>query len=296
MENSHLSIAALALETGIAKDTLRVWERRYGFPQPVRNARGERLYPAQQVLRLRQVRRLLDQGLRPGQVLTLSAEALAQAIERLSPAAEPELALIETLKRHDEDALRQELRARLLRDGLRQFVTHGAASMLTSVGNGWARGDVEVFEEHHFSAQLDNVLHEAIAQLPPADATPRILLTTLSGEPHGLGLLLAHALMRLEGATCISLGVQTPVSQIAAAAVAYRADIVALSFSVYLDAGAVRAGVRQMRLRLPAATELWCGGHGVQRLKRLPARVTVFRSMEQLSQELARWRDRERSD
>lgn len=288
MENSHLSIAALALETGIAKDTLRMWERRYGFPQPVRNPRGERRYPAQQVARLRQVRRLLDQGMRPGQVLTLSADALEQAAQLQPTVGNIDPDLLGIIKQHDDNGLRQELRTRLLRDGLRRFVTHAAPSMLSSVGNGWARGDLEVFEEHHFSTQLDTVLREAITQLPAGIEAPRVLLTTLSGEPHTLGLMLAQALMRLEGAACVWLGAQTPQSQIAAAAHAYRTGIVALSFSEYLDPGAVRTGVRQLRLHLPATTELWCGGRSALRLKRPPAGVTIITDAEHLARQLRR--------
>lgn len=288
MEISHLTIAALALETGIAKDTLRMWERRYGFPQPIRNARGERLYPAQQVVRLRLVRRLLDQGKRPGQVLTLSAEALEHAAALVPTIGDHDPALRDLIKRHDDNGLRQELRTRLLRDGLRHFVTHAAPAMLASVGNGWARGDLEVFEEHHFSMQLDSVLREAIAQLPAGVEAPRVLLTTMPGEPHTLGLILVLALLRLEGAACIWLGAQTPESQIAAAARAYHTDVVALSFSEYLDPGVVRIGVRQLRLHLPPATQLWCGGRSALRLKRPPAGVTIFRDLEQLAQQLRR--------
>ena len=46
-----------------------MWERRYGFPAPARDAHGERLYPAEQVQRLRLVKRLMDQGFRPGRLL-----------------------------------------------------------------------------------------------------------------------------------------------------------------------------------------------------------------------------------
>ena len=44
-----LSIAAVERDTGIGKDTLRVWERRYRFPEPGRDANGERIYPLAQV-------------------------------------------------------------------------------------------------------------------------------------------------------------------------------------------------------------------------------------------------------
>jgi DNA-binding transcriptional MerR regulator len=287
MEKTHLSIAALALETGIAKDTLRMWERRYGFPQPVRSPRGERRYPVQQVTRLRQMRRLLDQGMRPGQVLTLSGDELEQAAARQLVHADAESALIALIKRHDDTGLRQELRARVLREGLRQFVCNTAAAMLERVGDGWARGELEVFEEHHFSAQLDTVLRETVSQLPAGAQTPRVLLTTLTGEPHTLGLMLAMALLRLEGAACVLLGAQTPQSQIVAAARAFEIDIVALSFSEYFDPGAVRIGVRQLRQDLPADVELWCGGRAAQRLKRPPPGVTILGSLEQLPQLLS---------
>ena len=282
MEKTHLSIAALALETGIAKDTLRMWERRYGFPQPVRSPRGERRYPAQQVTRLRQVRRLLDQGMRPGQVLTLSVDELERAAARQPGLDGAEAGLIDLIKRHDDTGLRQDLRTRVLRDGLRQFVCSTAAVMLERVGDGWARGELEVFEEHHFSAQLDTVLRETITQLPAGAQTPRVLLTTLTGEPHTLGLMLAMALLRLEGAACVLLGAQTPQSQIVAAARAFDIDIVALSFSEYFDPGAVRTGVRQLRQDLPAGVALWCGGRAAQRLKRPPPGVTILGNLEQL--------------
>ena len=59
-------IGAVAKLTGILPDTLRIWEHRYGFPRPVRNTKGERSYPEDQLRRLQRTRRLLDQGMRPG--------------------------------------------------------------------------------------------------------------------------------------------------------------------------------------------------------------------------------------
>jgi DNA-binding transcriptional MerR regulator len=70
------SIGTVERDTGIGRDTLRIWERRYGFPNPERNSKGERVYSAEQVRRLQLMRRLLDQGLRPGKVVPLSEEAL----------------------------------------------------------------------------------------------------------------------------------------------------------------------------------------------------------------------------
>ena len=54
----QFSIAAVERDTGLGKDTLRVWERRYGFPQPQRDSSGERIYPLDQVEKLRVIKRL----------------------------------------------------------------------------------------------------------------------------------------------------------------------------------------------------------------------------------------------
>ncbi|TXG94449.1 MAG: MerR family transcriptional regulator, partial [Rhodocyclaceae bacterium] len=70
MNSTQFSIAAVERDTGLAKDTLRVWERRYGFPTPARDANGERLYPSAQVERLRLIKRLMDQGFRPGKLVS----------------------------------------------------------------------------------------------------------------------------------------------------------------------------------------------------------------------------------
>ena len=46
-------------------------EKRYGFPNPERDANGERCYPFDQVERLRLMKRLIDQGHRPGNLMRL---------------------------------------------------------------------------------------------------------------------------------------------------------------------------------------------------------------------------------
>lgn len=278
-------------ETGLSKDTLRVWERRYGYPRPERDAHGERAYPPEQVQVLRRIRRLMDQGARPGRIFAQGVEALeAEARGAQAPAVEGlphELAL---LRAHRIGELRALLEQAALRDGLYSFVTETAAPLTSRVGEAWARGELQVFEEHLFSEQLQGVLRNAIARLDGAGAVPRVLLTTLPGEQHGLGLLMAHAVLALEGADCISLGTQTPVRELAEAARAQRAQIVALSASGSLAAGPLKDGVTQLRAALPAEVELWCGGAGAVRLRRAAEGVRVIDRLEQVRDALADWR------
>ena len=69
MNEISFTIANVERETGLSKDLLRMWERRYGFPAPERDANGDRVYPAEQVERLRRIKRLIDRGHRPGKLI-----------------------------------------------------------------------------------------------------------------------------------------------------------------------------------------------------------------------------------
>lgn len=56
----RFAIGTLERDTGSGRDTLGIWERRYGFPTPEGNAKGKRGYSGAPILRLQAIRRLLD--------------------------------------------------------------------------------------------------------------------------------------------------------------------------------------------------------------------------------------------
>src|SRR5436305_14195846 len=71
-----LNISAVERETGLSKDVLRMWERRYGFPKPGRDENGERQYTVAEVTKLRSIKRLMDVGTRPGKIVHKVQEEL----------------------------------------------------------------------------------------------------------------------------------------------------------------------------------------------------------------------------
>jgi DNA-binding transcriptional MerR regulator/methylmalonyl-CoA mutase cobalamin-binding subunit len=316
-----VGIAAVERDTGLSKDTLRVWERRYGFPLPQRDGAGDRLYPPEQVQRLRLLKRLLDGGHRPGRVVPASPQALEQLLQQepvqgkgrtgsggrvqrgalSDPAAEAgqaELALeldrsLQLLRSHRVDELRRHLAQALLRVGLSDFVLRWIAPLTRLVGEQWMRGELEVFEEHIYTETVQQILRHAVQTVPARDlgGRPRVLLTTLPGEPHGLGLLMVEALLAVEACQCLSLGVQTPANELPRASAAHGSDIVALSFSGLMSATVVRRGLTDLRAALPASIELWAGG-SASRMKH-PLKLSgthVVTELADLPAAVARWR------
>ena len=292
MSNPPLGIAEVERETGLSKDQLRVWERRYGFPSPPRDPYGDRQYSEVEVAKLKLVRRLLDRGLRPGRLLRMTVESLqALADEGQAPerSVSQDLALY-LLKTRQTAELRRELGQALVREGMFRFVTLTVAPLAALVGDAWMRGELRVFEEHLFTEIMQSLLRGAIAQAAGSGGIPRILLTTLPSEQHGLGVLMAEAICTLEGAECVALGPQTPVREIAAASNAQAVNVVALSFSANFPAGQVPESLAALREALPAPVALWCGGAGTGRMKRIPKGVLRMATLEEIGPAIAQWR------
>lgn len=291
-----LSIAAVERDTGLSKDTLRVWERRYGFPDPRRDAHGERVYPAEQVEKLRLVKRLMDRGLRPGKIIGQPIEELqilagapldADDAELPAEGLDPVLALV---KSHQVDALRHELSQLQMRQGMHRFLVETVSRLNQAIGDAWMRGEIEIFEEHLYSEVMVSLLRTSIGAMPRAGRAPRVLLTTVPNEQHALGLLMAEGIFLLEGATCASLGTQTPARDIGPAAASQSAHIVALSFSSAFPTTQVADALAEIRDRLPASVDLWAGGANAALTRRNLPVARVVRHLGDIAPALADWR------
>lgn len=297
MNTLNFSIAAVERDTGLSKDVLRMWERRYGFPVPDRDANGERSYPVDQVERLRLIRRLMDQGHRPGKLIAARAEELREMAPRQSPprgsesvaAAEDLDELLALIKQHDGAGYQQAMQQRLARKGLQLFVQDTVAPLTRRVGEAWEDGSFEVFDEHLFTELTKRLLRQAIAALPGGNRRPRILMTSVPEESHLLGLLMAEALFALEGAECIPLGTQLPLADIGRAAIAHQADVVALSFSTAFPQRQIPRLLQQLRTALPSQIALWVGGGGIRRLAQMDS-VLLLATLDGLAPALADWR------
>src|SRR5512147_1721222 len=277
------NISAVERETGLSKDLLRMWERRYGFPLPARDAGGERLYSPAEVSKLRAIKRLMDAGTRPGKIVHQSLPELNSLADARSVAnkgeAEPELLrdVLALLRGHDATGLQQLLVQRVMRQGLQRFVLETVAPLNREVGAAWMCGELQVFEEHQYTETVQVVLRMAINALPRTpEGSPRVLLTTFPKETHGLGLLMVEALLVPDGAQCVSLGTQTPIEDIRRAVLAHRANILALSFSGAYSLRLAVEGLETLRAHLPAQVTIWAGGEMTRRVRKtIPGMVLV---------------------
>ncbi|MEO8090455.1 MAG: cobalamin B12-binding domain-containing protein [Gemmatimonadales bacterium] len=272
-----LSIGALSAATGIPADTIRTWERRYGFPVAERKPSGHRVYPLATVPRLRRIAQAIARGHRAAEVLPASERALESLLASL-PAAGPEPAnwpmlpprpiapadpkdLVDAVRSFDAGRLRRDFQVDWARLGPLEFLEQRAAPFLTAVGNGWAEGTLDVRHEHFGSSVLGDFLRTVRLPLDDRATGPIAAIATIPGELHGLGLQRSALVFALAGWRVLVLGVETPVAEIVALAREAPIAVVALS-CVQPARPSLAAAVRTLRHRLPRSIPILVGGAG----------------------------------
>ena len=272
-DQSLVPIQQAERESGINRETLRKWESRYGFPRPHRQPEGERLYTSEDIQRLRIIKSLVDGGHRPGKVVNLPLKDLQEVrvnkVHDELPAAVLRLIgrVFARLQDGDVPALQSEMETALLAHGLKRFVEQTLPPLISRVGNQWENGSLAIHQEHLFSEVLRSVLQSSALRLRGAPNGVRVLMGTAPEEQHGMGLTMLQALLTLEGAHCINLGTQVPIGEMVSSAISYRAEIVAVSFSLAYPSRKIAPFVLDLRRQLPDRVVLWAGGSGVDRLR-----------------------------
>lgn len=270
---SGSTILVASKRTGVAMETLRAWERRYGFPKPIRKeGSNRRLYSDADLEHIRAVQSALARGYRIGDVVHKPPEELAvlgsrdQAAPReetlLAASASSIDSLIALLKKDDAVRLEDRLRESASALGPRRFVTDLAHPFVLAVGEAWAAGELAIRHEHLATEILTTRVRQMLSTYQDLEGRPHVLLATLPGEPHAFALSLVALFLAVKSARPRLLGPSTPPEDLVAMAKALHADVVGISVTKAADRAATRRSLRALRQRLPASIPIWLGGDG----------------------------------
>lgn len=251
---AHLNIAAISRRTGVAPDTLRKWEQRYGVVRPTRTSGGQRRYSEQDVARVEWLRDRLAEGWRIG-------EASRVLQHRDVPAAADPAALLEALGdaalRGDTSAtgalLDQSFAVLPLTTALDEVV----APTLRWIGEAWHRGELSVAHEHAAASKIRARLEQLVAD-ERGGVRGTAVLACAPGEQHDLGLLMLAVALRADGWHVEYLGANTPVGDAVAFAESLSAELLCLSAARAEPLEAIERGLAD--LGRETATTVAVGG------------------------------------
>lgn len=274
-EGGKLSIGALARATGIPVETLRTWERRYGFPAPERKPSGHRVYPISSVPRLHRIAEALARGHRASEAVAASETELSALLDiaLATPLARPVVpreetddsviaGLLQLVASFDAVRLTQSLVADQQRLGTLDFLRDRVAPLVHAVGEEWAAARLEIRHEHFLSEKVGDLLRSLRLPLEKKAQGPLIICASLPGEAHALGLQMVALLLATVGCRVLFLGTEVPPAQIASSARDLNARVVALSISIAHRGEPMASQITLLRGLLPRRVSLLVGGAG----------------------------------
>lgn len=289
-----LSVGRLAEATGISADTLRIWERRYGKPKPLRLPSGHRRYPRTMVPWLRKVSEGLARGQRPSHLLELSDEQLDALLAESAhqQLAEDVRSWLELVKTARVEELQRDVEAVADRVTVIDFLETYLAPLLREIGSRWSAGELEVRHEHLTTEVVESVLRKVRARLAARHTgAPRatLLLANLPGEQHGIGIQMVATLCAEFGVHPRILGANTPLAEIALCAQETAPDAVAIGVSLAHAGVSADRLLAELRGMLPDELPLVVGGEGSRSGRRGPRGVRVFEALR----DFRRWLEKD---
>jgi MerR family transcriptional regulator, light-induced transcriptional regulator len=249
-------VGELARRVGVAPETLRAWERRYGVLRPARTPAGYRIYGRADEQRARRMRELIDGGWAAGEaahVVTETAIVDAMPLPEGDAAGELVAALMGFDSAAGNTAFDRVFAARTLDAALRDVVLPA----LRQVGDRWEHGDITVAQEH-FATELITGRLRGLGREWGAGLGPRAVLACPSGERHDVGLLCCGLALDRRGWRVTYLGSDTPVDALESVVGTVEPAVVVLAA---LQSGPLQAAAPALR-RLARRVPIAVGGAG----------------------------------
>ena len=273
--NTH-RIHRVAKLTGLSKDVVRVWERRYGLVKPLRSANRYREYTDEDVALLRFLKEELERGQTIGALAIEGRESLLRRM-RVSSSASPQ-----ELKPHDNlidelvsllDPL-ERVRFEMKLNGaiavipFEEAVQRILLPLQRRVGELWHEGRVNVAVEHYVTKLIQQKLFSVMNQLPVNEFGPRVLIACPEGESHEIGAQAAAYIAATRGCHVYYLGPNLPITDLQVLCERVKPDLVLLSLTEIKSDAAARQLLQELEpfsARWPVAV----GGQGARMIEHL---------------------------
>jgi MerR family transcriptional regulator, light-induced transcriptional regulator len=203
------NIGAVSRTTDIAETTLRVWERRYDFPNSSRTDGGHRLYSQNEVKRLQWVKGRMDKGMQVSQAIKalhrIEEDGRFADVQPNMYSTAPQNAdvfaaffdrLLKALLENDIALADRVIAEALTVQTLEHLILHIISPLMNEMGSLWERGELDIATEHLATNFLRQYLRQWMRTGPPPYNVNPVVLTCAPSELHEGSLLMLGVLLR----------------------------------------------------------------------------------------------------
>ncbi|MFC4993439.1 MerR family transcriptional regulator [Rubritalea tangerina] len=266
--NLH-TMKVVSQQTGLSPHVLRVWEKRYEVVTPQRSDSNRRLYTDEDLRRLSLLAKLTQAGHAIGQIASLPCTELSLLHEKYQTAEgqqhdQTDAALVDkalaAARELDQSALEETFDEAFISFGYSGLLERVMIPFLHKIGEYWQQGIIPSSAEHAASNVVRDYLTLAARPYSSLEGSPRIIVTTPSGQVHELGAVIAASIARKSGWDVTYLGASLPSEEIVGAAIKRKVKAVALSIVYPMDDPALSSDLLRLRKHLPSDIAIMIGG------------------------------------
>lgn len=295
--NTH-RIHRVAKLTGLSKDVIRVWERRFGILKPTRGANRYRNYSDEDVALLRFLKEQLDAGGSIGELAKLGREELLGRARASAPRASfvdntfSRLLreLLSTLNPFDRVIFEKRLNGAVAVVPFEEALHGILLPLQEQIGQLWHEGHIDVAIEHYVTKHIQQKIFSAMNQLPVAEFGAKVIVACPPGEEHDIAALTVAYRCRVRGCRVYYLGANVPVASLANLCGKVEPDLTIISFPLALSDDKVTELVQVLADEVSPVSSLAVGGHGALAMRDffLKYNITVLEDFAELDHRLDR--------
>jgi DNA-binding transcriptional MerR regulator len=280
--NTH-RIHRVAKLTGLSRDVIRVWERRFGLVKPTRGANRYRNYSDEDVALLRYLKEQLDAGGSIGEVSKLGREELL----RRARASAPQVSfvdntfsrllreLLSSLDPFDRVTFEKRLNGAVAVVPFEEALHGILLPLQEQVGRLWHEGHVNIAIEHYVTKQIQQKIFAAMNQLPVAEFGAKVVVACPPGEEHDIAALAVAYRCRVRGCRVYYLGANVPIASLTNLCSKVEPDLTIISFPLVLSEAKGAELVHALAHEVNPVSNLTVGGDGALAMRDLLAKSKI---------------------
>ena len=268
--NTH-RIHRVAKLTGLSKDVIRVWERRYGLVRPSRSSNRYREYSDEEVALLRFVKAQMEQGATIGSLAVEGHDSLVARMRIATPVSaedqKPHERLLDDLMGSldplDKAGFERRLNGAVAVIPFEEAVQRILLPLQRRIGELWHQGLLHIAVEHYVTKIVQQKLFSVMNQLPVNEVGPRVLIACPEGETHEIGAQAVAYIAAAKGCHVYYLGPSLPHSDLVTFCEKIKPDLVLLSLTEVKPEAAALQQLKELE-QLATRWSVAVGGQGAR--------------------------------
>ena len=268
--NTH-RIHRVAKLTGLSKDVIRVWERRYGLVKPSRSSNRYREYRDEEVALLRFVKAQMEQGATIGSLAAEGHDSLVVRMRVATPVSaedqKPHERLLDDLMGSldplDKAGFERRLNGAVAVIPFEEAVQRILLPLQRRIGELWHQGLLDIAVEHYVTKIVQQKLFSVMNQLPVNESGPRVLIACPEGETHEIGAQAVAYIAAIKGCHVYYLGPNLPSSDLVIFCEKIKPDLVLLSLTEVKPEAAALQQLKELE-QLATRWSVAVGGQGAR--------------------------------